>query len=172
MHFSFMLKLANIHTVLILHVPKYTGIKTSHFVFSSHLDHLTLKDRTQQISLRDPGPRVIYIIFVKDLKHKRCLVQGSHLPSFEGFYPKNLSCTPKICKPSYISISLCIEGIKLRKLSQCTLNFTIQWEPCWLFSFSPFFFKTIVFHGLFFMAPLPCPLVLRLGKNTTNMTLM
>ena len=150
MHFSFMLKLANIHTVLIykFYIPKYTGIKTSHFVFSSHLDHLTLKDRTQQISLRDPGPRVIYIIFVKDLKHKRCLVQGSHLPSFEGFYPKNLSCTPKICKPSYISISLCIEGIKLRKLSQCTLNFTIQWEPCWLFSFSPFFFS----KQLFFMA--------------------
>ena len=48
-----------------------------------------------------------------------------HLLSF--LPPLNLSCTPKICKPY---TCLYIGGKKLRKLSQCTLSFKIQWEPC------------------------------------------
>ena len=59
-------------------------------------------------------------------KYRHCM-QGSHLPSIEGFFPKNLSCTPQTCKLSYTA--LYTGGMKQRKLSQCTLNFKIQWEP-------------------------------------------
>ena len=61
------------------------------------------------------------------IKIRKLSQQGSHLPSIEDFKFQILSCTLKICKPSYTGLYK--GGLKLRKLTQYTPNIEIQWEP-------------------------------------------
>ena len=71
--------------------------------------------------------------------------QGGSGPPVPPSGSAHVPYTPKICIASYIG--LYIGGIKLRKLSQCTLKFKIQWEP-WIWILLKMFLRVRSFTGM------------------------